>query len=456
MRLSGDDLMRATGGDWRSEVPDAVSGISTDTRKFPEGHAFLALRGPHFDGHRFAAQVSSQASALIGDRQGAMLWDDLDTPQLRVEDTLVALGDIANAWRRRLVRTSVIAITGSYGKTTVRSMLAHLFSSLGIRTAATHANLNNLVGVPTTLLGIGEEAEVALIECGISEKGEMSRLSRIVQPDVVVITGISAAHSEGLGGINGVASEKALLASQLQPGGWCALGSGVAARLGNNISARRLDMDGSDDAVVQWQLDGSTLTLFTDSDKASLSLAMPAAHWAADMALAATVVYGYFRAQPDRSRPSLADIADALSQWRAVDGRMQMQRSLGGACVIDDSYNANPASMQAALDTLKRMDGRKIAIIGDMAELEDAPSAHTALDLNGIDMPVLVGRWMRELAQIKPDALWFGSTDEAVAWVRSNRSLFGETSCVLVKASRSMQLDRVVRALTGREDQHAL
>ena len=456
MRLNGTELMQATGGNWRKGMPDTISGIDTDSRKFVEGHAFLALRGPNFDGHRFAEKVATEANALIGDKQGVSLWDNLEIPQLLVEDTLTALGDIANAWRQRLCDTTLIAITGSYGKTTVRSMLTHLFTSLGVRTAATHANLNNLIGVPSTLLAIDEQVEVALIECGISEKGEMSRLSQIVQPDVAVITGISVAHSEGLGGFEGVAREKSLLIDHLKPQGWCTLGSGVGAVLNKRIAHNCIDMDSDEPDTVHWKLDHVTLTLHTSNEIAQLNLPIPATHWAANMALAATIVIRQTGKMSGHKVASLAEIANALQSWQAVDGRMQPLSGASGCTIIDDSYNANPASMQAALSTLALMDGRKIAIIGDMAELEDAEAAHAALNLDGIDLPVLIGEQMKALNKIYPQSLWFGSPEEGAAWAKNNKSILGDGSCVLVKASRSMKLDRIVRILAGREDLHAL
>jgi len=457
MRLSGIELMQATGGDWRKGVPESISGISTDTRKFIEGHAFLALRGPNFDGHRFAEKIVSEARALIGDRQGAQLWDNLDTPQLQVEDTLTALGDIANAWRNRLSRTTVIAITGSYGKTTVRSMLAHIFKSLGVRTAATHANLNNLIGVPTTLLGIDESAEIALIECGISEQGEMERLSQIVQPDIAVITGISAAHSSGLGGIKGVAREKSRLMSHLLAQGWCLFGTGVSQHLKDEIVPHAsVDMDRAEDNIVRWHLEGRSLQLATQHDMAELTLALPARHWAANMALAATVVLKYFAGQPAQAMPGLTAIADALSGWKAVDGRMATVTGVNGVTILDDSYNANPVSMQAALDTLAQLPGRKTAIIGDMAELEHPDRAHAGLDVAGIDRVILVGRNMQALKAGQPEALWFATTDAAAAWLKAELNSFGSNDYVLIKASRSMQLDRLVRAMVEKEAIHAL
>lgn len=457
MRLSGIELKQATGGDWSKGLPETINGISTDTRKFIEGNAFLALRGPNFDGHLFAEKVASEAHALIGDHQGAGLWDNLETPQLKVEDTLTALGDIANAWRNRLSQTTVIAITGSYGKTTVRSMLAHMFEALGMRTAATHANLNNLIGVPTTLLGIGVDAEVALIECGISEIGEMERLSQIVQPDIAVITGISSAHSSGLGGLEGVASEKSKLVSHLLPQGWCAFGSGVSPLLKNEkIPNVSIDMDRAEGEVVRWQLQGRTLQLITENESATLALALPARHWAANMALAATIVLKYFADRPHLAMPQLQDIADILSSWKAVDGRMATVTGFNGMTILDDSYNANPVSMQAALDTLSSLSGRRIAIIGDMGELENPAAAHAGLDVSGVDQLILIGYEMAVLKSKQPEIRWFATTDEAVAWIKENMPIFSSDDHLLIKASRRMQLDRIVRLLVGKETMHAL
>ncbi|MDT8375290.1 MAG: UDP-N-acetylmuramoyl-tripeptide--D-alanyl-D-alanine ligase [Mariprofundaceae bacterium] len=459
MRMTGPELQQATRGVWQKGIPESISGISTDSRSFVEGHAFLALRGPSFDGHRFAGQVAARASAMIGDAQGMRLWEQFETPQLQVEDTLAALGNIANAWRNRLSRTTVIAITGSYGKTTLRSMLSHVFTALNRNTAATHANLNNLIGVPTTLLGIDESAEVALIECGISEEGEMQRLSEIVQPDVAVITGIAPAHSRGLGGMKGVTGEKTALLRHLSPQGWCVLGEGVARQMrqhGQAISADSVDMDREDDETVQWDLTGKRLILSYRGESVELELPLPAHHWAANMALCATIVLHYFKRQDTGAVPSFSELAATLANWQPVEGRMHIVSGINGITIIDDSYNANPVSMQAALDTLTRLSGRRIAIIGDMAELDDPNRAHSFLDLSGVDMLILVGSEIKAAKQACPDAIWFATTDEAVAWVKKNLQEFNRHDHILIKASRSMQLDRIVRAMVSREGIDAL
>lgn len=456
MRLSGLELQQATGGTWHNGMPEAIHGIGTDTRDFEAGNVFLALRGPNFDGHTFANQVADRAAALIGDVDGMAIWKNFSNPKLQVDDTLQALGNIATAWRNKLAGTTLMAITGSYGKTTVRSMLAHVFSQLGLKVHATHANLNNLIGVPMTLLGTPEACEVALIECGISEKGEMERLSRIVRPDVAIITGITGAHGEGLGGVHGVAIEKAKLLTHLQAEGWYALGYGVQTQLqtaGVSTPAGAIDMD--NDNVVSWQLNGSRASFCNDKEEAELTLALPARHWAANMALVATAVLNHFRTT-DREI-ALQQVISALQSWQPVDGRMQMANGMNGCRIVDDSYNANPVSMQAAIDTLALLTGKRIAILGDMGELgSEAEQAHAGINLSGIDQALLVGEQMRHLAACHPDAKWFASTDEALVWIENHKEMFADDATALIKASRFMKLDRIVKALQAEEKADAL
>ncbi len=453
MYLSGLDIQHATRGQWRNQLPDEIKQIQikhlqTDSRHFNQGDAFLALRGPNFDGHAFAQQVSDKACALIGDHQGIQNWSDLKVPQLEVSDTLLALGDIAHVWRKKLTATSVIAITGSYGKTTIRSMLAHTFNALGIKTTATHANLNNLIGVPMTLLGVPEDAEIALIECGISEMGEMQQLSKIVQPDIAILTGITSAHSEGLGGVEGVAHEKSLLLKQLLPQGWCALGEGVRKQL------KDMKHDCME-TFVGWQLQGKTLSFSYKDESASLTLPLPAPHWGSNMAFVASIVLQY--GQKHQHPISLKAITSALATWQAVEGRLQTLSGINHCVILDDSYNANPISMQAALHTLAAMPKRRIAILGDMAELgDDAEYAHKQLDVSDVDMLMLVGTHMHALHQQIPASQWFANTALLLTWLREHQAMFTAQDTILIKASHSIKLHLVVELLAEQGDTHAI
>jgi len=447
MRLSGMDIQTATRGQWLGAAPVAINEIVTDSRNFKAGQTFLALRGPHFDGHLYAQDIADKAEALIGDRQGVHLWDNLDAHQLQVSDTLQALGDIAHAWRKQLRNTTIIGISGSYGKTSLRSLLEHGLRGLGLNVAATRANLNNLIGVPQTLMSIPEDADFGIVECGISEPGEMQRLAHMLQPDIAVLTGLSAAHGEGLGGLQGIAQEKSLLLNEISDHGWCALGEGVAeALLTFAIDYPHDALIAGDAVAVHWQLDGTELTLSHAGADEMMQLALPARHWAANMALAAGIM---LRATESRHLSfSLKDIVRALADWQPAEGRMQQRGGRNGSTILDDCYNANPASMQAALDTLVAMDGHRVAILGDMAELgPDSAQAHAGLNLASVDQIFLIGPHMKHLAAHYPEARCFKDTDAAEVFFNSYQP--AAVDMMLIKASRSMALERIVTALSS-------
>ncbi len=460
MRLTGEDLAIASQGKWLKDMPEFIHGIGTDSRNFIDGHAFLALRGPSFDGHAYADRVAHKASALIGDDLGMEKWQALAIPQLQVGDTLQSLGDIANFYRSRLQHTQVIAITGSYGKTTVRSMLHHVLQTLGLEVAATQANFNNLIGVPKTLLNIPMTADVALIECGISELGEMERLSEIVQPDIAIVTGLSQAHGEGLGGLAGVAREKAKLMMHLLPQGWCVLGQAVLQQFtqaGCSITQTTYSLDDEQQAV-SWVLEGCHLSLKNGEETSALTLTLPAKHWAEDMALAATVALKLSDAlQKDWS---LQDVVQALKTWQPVEGRMAIhpETTQQPFTLIDDAYNANPASMQAALDTLAALDGYRIAIIGDMLELgAEAETSHNQLDLYDIDEVIVVGPLMSAL-QAKQPKRYIRSFIDVTAfesWLEQQQTFPQPHSAVLVKSSHGLGLYQSITKLKNR-GQHVI
>ncbi|MDX8382184.1 MAG: UDP-N-acetylmuramoyl-tripeptide--D-alanyl-D-alanine ligase [Ghiorsea sp.] len=456
MRLTGKDLAMASQGEWlENKAAENVDGIGTDTREFQTGHAFLALRGPNFDGHVHAEQVADRASALIGDDVGMLQWKSLSTPQLKVEDTLQSLGDIAGFYRSRLLNTTVIAITGSYGKTTVRSMLEHVLHGLGLKVEATQANFNNLIGVPKTLLNIDMKTDVALIECGISEKGEMQRLSEIVRPDVAIVTGLSHAHGEGLGELQDIAKEKAKLMTHLSEEGWCALGHGVQAQFEKAACLSQQTTLSADNASsVCWHLKGQTLQLTLDENQVAMELDLPAKHWAEDMALVATVSLSLGK-DLDQNW-TLHDIGHLLASWHPVEGRMAVHH-MEGFTLIDDAYNANPKSMQAALDTLAALDGYRIAIVGDMLELgEETEMIHQQLELHDIDEVFTVGDLAGGLQVKNPHChiRTFPDVYDLEAWLVNNK-FPTRTSTVLVKGSHGTGLYQVSKLLKER-GQHVI
>lgn len=442
MRMSGLDLQTCTAGRWHGAPPRMLGGVCTDTRRLNAGDAFVALRGQNFDGHAFAAEaVQRGAAALIGDSAGMGAWQGLHVPQLEVVDSLLAFGDIAGGWRKQL-SLPVIAITGSFGKTTLRSMLEHMMNLKGLRLTATRSNDNNLIGVPQTLLRIAADDDAAIIECGISEPGEMQRLAAMLRPDVAVITGIAAAHAEGLGSLAGVVSEKALLLDAIVPAGCAVLGHGVSALLGSRAlpqGVRLLDMDSAEDCVVRWEMHGCGVRLMQGDALAEFELALPARHWAADAALAASIVLQLHLA-------SLQEVADAMRSWQAVGGRMQSLKGTGGCTVLDDSYNANPVSMQAALDTLRSLSGRRIAVLGDMAELgRDSAALHAGLCVDGLDEVLLLGPQMRHLAASAAEVRHMHDVEQVQKVLRGMG--LNENDTLLVKGSRCMRMERVVEGL---------
>jgi UDP-N-acetylmuramoyl-tripeptide--D-alanyl-D-alanine ligase len=425
-----------------------IGRICTDSRNIQAGDTFLALRGPHFDGHAFAAQLADRAGVLIGDHAGVATWHGLNLPILVVEDTLQALADIAQAQRNQLAHCCVIAITGSYGKTTVRAMLNHAFTRLGVRVAATIANNNNLIGVPQTLLAIPAESDVALVECGISEQGEMPRLAAMVAPDLAVLTGVCLAHGAGLGTAHDIATEKLRLLKAIRGSEQGIIGAGVRPHLSDAHEVFDAEKDG-----VQWSLEGTQCCLQWHGETATIRLPLPARHWAQNMALAATVMQRW--ATTVQRKLSLAEIATALDGWQAVKQRMQSLNLADGRLLLDDAYNANPASMQAALDTLRALPSTRLAILGDMAELgASSDEVHRALDVHGIEHVLLIGDKMQALAAVAPRAQWFADTQAAAHWLLHSPSIKAQT--ILVKGSRCMHLEHIVTLLHQQEAAHAL
>jgi len=447
MRMSGLEIQTCTAGCWHGEQPHMINGLATDTRKLNEGDAFVALRGPNYNGHDFAAEAARRgAAALIGDANGMGSWQGVELPKLEVQDSLRALGDIAGHWRSTL-SVPVVAITGSYGKTTLRAMLEHVLALKGIRVTATRSNDNNLIGVPQTLLRIRPDDDVALIECGVSESGEMPRLAAMTRPDVAVITGVAEAHAEGLGGIAEVAAQKALLFDALAEDGFAVLGSGVSTLLADRSWDKQtnvLDVDAGDADTVGWQMSGCSVMLSRGTESHSFDLPLPANHWAQDAALAATIL-GCMRLA------SLTEVAQAMDTWEPVGGRMRSIAGLHGCTLLDDSYNANPASMAAALDTLRHVSGRRIAVLGDMAELgADSARLHAGLDVSGLDAVLLLGDEMNGLSTLSDEVHHMADVSQVVTALRGMG--LGSEDTLLVKGSRCMHMERVVDALREGSD----
>lgn len=391
-----------------------LAGLSTDTRTLEPGQVFLALRGERFDGHdHLAAAFDRGAPMAIASRPSALA--DPPVGVLLVPDTLAALQRLAAACRDHLAagRCRVIAIGGSNGKTTTRHLIHHVLSRAGRTGTQSPKSFNNHIGVPLTLLAARPEHDFVAVEIGTNHPGEIDALAAIVRPDLAVITSIGEEHLEHFGDLAAVAREEASLLRHVRDGG--------AAFIG---------IEGWPDEFEYPLPLGVDLVLFDADDPPAASVALPGLHNRSNAAAAAAVAR--------RLGVDDGTIAAALADVEPVEGRSQVLTLPDGTTILNDSYNANPTSMRAALDLLAGYaPARRVAILGDMLELGDASAAaHRAIAQHAracADVVVLVGER-------------FGGP----AWSDALVEVVRPGDVVLVKASRGMKLERAVAALRRR------
>ncbi|MFP4615468.1 MAG: UDP-N-acetylmuramoyl-tripeptide--D-alanyl-D-alanine ligase [Thiohalorhabdus sp.] len=433
-----------TGGRRHGEA--VVSAVDTDTRRLRPGALFVALRGERFDGHDHlgAAREASAAAAVV--ERGA---DTAGLPRVEVSDTAQGLLDLAAGWRRSLP-ASVVAVTGSCGKTTVKEMLAAVLGAAGGRSHATPGNWNNTVGVPLTLFGLGPEHRYGVVEAGINRPGEMDRLAAAIAPDVAIITNAAAAHLEGLGSLERVAAEKGRLLEGLGREGVAVLNAdspfGEQWARAAPGSVLRFGMEAPAEVRGEWapEGDGGRLWLRLPGGEAEARLALPGRHNAhnALAAAAAAAALGI----------PAADVARGLETVAPVEGRLRVGRGRAGLTVLDDTYNANPTSLEAALEVLAEGPGRTWLVLGDMGELgpSGAELHHRAGEQAralGVDALIGVGALAGEAVR------GFGAGARSAAdWEEAAAALESEAASgdrVLVKGSRTMRLERLVARLGG-------
>lgn len=423
-----------------------ISGVGSDSRQLAPGMLFVALSGPRFDGHHYLPQaMAAGATAALVER-----LQPLPLPQLVVADPLTALGDLAAAWRHHCA-TPLVALTGSNGKTSVKSMLAAILAATGQPGIATPGNLNNLIGVPLTLLALTPEAAWGVIEMGANAPGEIATLSRYAVPQVALINNAAAAHLAGFGSLDGVAQAKGEIFGSLAADGIAIYPSDdAAAPYWQQLTRRhrRLRFGSSRAAEVQlaWQplpaAAGSEVELTTPQGVIAFTLAQPGEHNVRNAAAAATAALALAVAP--------ATIATALSEFSGVAGRLRPVVGRGGARLIDDSYNANPGSCRAAIAVLAAAPGRRIMVLGDMAELGSAAlSLHhevgVAARTAGIDQ--LFGYGPLSAAAVSGFGSGGTHFNEFVALQAACEPLLNSDSVLLIKGSRSMRMERLVTAL---------
>ena len=461
MNWTTRDILRATGGELLAGPGDAVfDQVAIDSRAIRSGHLFVAIRGENHDGHTFVSNVVAQGIRgvvvqhdrldtdlrSIIDRGDVMVWG--------VDDTTRALGALA-AHQRRSMSARILALTGSNGKTTTRAMTEAILSRR-FKTLATRGNLNNEIGVPLTLFRLEAEHRVGVIEMGMNHPGEIDRLGRIATPDVGMITNVAPAHLEGLQTIEGVRDAKGELLNHIAADGRAVLNADdpLVRELADRSRAEVLFFGLADDAQVRAEAiaatpQGTRFVLKLPRAEGPVQINIPGAFMVAN-ALAAAAAATVLGAE-------WPDIRDGLAAVRPVDGRMQIQSLTGGLTIINDCYNANPASAAAAIATLAELKGkaRGILVMGDMLELgPQAADLHREIGQRaaaaGLALLCAHGPHADALAAGAraagmPDGrIMTGSVPEIVDHLTARLE---PGDWILVKGSRGMRMERVIEAL---------
>jgi len=443
-------------------------GVSTDTRAVGAGQLFVALKGPNFDAHDFVEDaVSAGAVALLVERRL-----DIALPQLVVNDSLIGLGRLAAYWRS-LLAIPFAAVTGSNGKTTVKEMLAAIFSQQG-DTLATSGNLNNHIGVPLTVLSISAQHKAAVIEMGANHAGEIAYLTNIVKPTVAIINNAAAAHLEGFGSLEGVAKAKGEIYQGLVADGVAIINADDSfASLWRSLTKKyrtiSFGLKPGAEVSCQWQgnIDGNQLEIKTPQGQFTCAIKLVGEHNVMNALAATAVALG--------ANVGLETIKAGLESLASVPGRLQSKPGVDGVRIIDDTYNANPNSLRAGLDVLAACAGSKYLVLGDMGELgDDAAQLHTEAGERartlGIDKLFTLGEFSQQAAIAFGDnAAHFNSLDPLIEalrlalskWALSQQQVTRQERLnqenqgqghakvtLLIKGSRMMHMERVVDALS--------
>ncbi len=437
------------GAKLHSAAKITITGISTDTRNIPEGCLFFALRGERFDAHDFIPEaLASGAKAVVSEHPL-----DSHTPHILVKDTRIALGAVAKAWRKRF-NIPVITVTGSNGKTTVTQMLATILATASgeERRLATRGNLNNEIGLPLTLFRMNSSHERAVLELGMNHPGEIQYLADIAQPTVALVNNAQREHQEFMGTVEATAHENGAAISALPRSGHAIFPADDAcAPIWRALAKDRdiLDFGFKSPACIQaaWksEADGMILTLDTPQGRIQPQLALAGAHNAHNAAAAASAALA--------AGISLVDILQGLESFRPVAGRGVILRSIQGATLIDDSYNANPDSVLAAIDLLADRPAPAYLILGDMGEVgEKGPEFHAEVGhyarqqgLTGLITMGILARYASDAFE-GPEALHFERFEPLLEAVQP---LAKTGATLLIKGSRFMKMERVIEGLTG-------
>ena len=453
-----------------SEVAKAVNGqllgvnlgtdidlqsIGTDSRNIVKNQLFIAIKGEHFDGNTFASDAIKQGAA-------AVLVSDANTqarPAVVVKDTRLALGALAKYWRNQFA-LPLVAVTGSNGKTTVKEMIVAILKAANKSVLATQGNLNNDIGMPMTLLNLNNKHDVAVIEMGMSHLGEIDYLTRIAQPTIALINNAGTAHIGELGSRENIAKAKGEIFTGLSNNGIALINADddhadywKSLNVGKTIITFGLNRPADISAVFVEKAGLSEVQLSTPNGSVSFNLAVLGKHNISNAlaASAAAVALGVTN----------ADIARGLSGMQAVYGRLQRKEGFNGAVLIDDTYNANPDSMRAAINVLASQKSIQqpttIFVMGDMGELgENTLQMHAEVGLYAMQKGIQQFFTFGDLSAKASQA--FGAQDKGAQHFSSLESLVDALKAkmkpgvtVLVKGSRFMKMERVVKEILGKE-----
>ena len=466
--FSTDEIIKATGGMLIGGRSDrSFGGLSTDSRNIGRGSLFVPLAGERFDGHDYIADAVNKGAAAVlcsRDRREMVVSFSDDINTIIVDDTMKALGDMANFWRRKF-SIPVAAVTGSSGKTTTKEMMAAI-AGISMNVLKNKGNFNNLIGLPLTLLELNSGHEMAIVEMGTNRRGEVKRLTEISEPDIGIVTNIGPAHLEGFGSLESVREEKGDLFLGMKSQGVAITNSddemstGLAHKwpgrkitfgMKRDAEVRAKDVVMKDKGVMAFKLD-------IEGESKVVEMSVPGIHnvYNALAAAAASLASGVGN----------EDVYRGLTEFHQIPGRMSIHRLKSGAYLVDDAYNANPASLREALLTLRELSGESesMVVFGDMLELGDKSEklheeAGMIMAETGVRKIFLRGIFSQAVARglkrggVGDNQIFF--TDSPDDLVDRLRGYLRPHYWLLVKGSRGMKMERFVQAVVaefGEED----
>lgn len=447
------EIAHLTSGRLSGDPEDRVWGVCTDTRALWQDAAFVALRGESFDAHDFLPQVVGRARVAIVAR-GYEAPAGLSLPLVRVEDPLRALGALARAHRERF-SIPVGAITGSNGKSTTKELAASVFQAAFGRTLKTKGNLNNEIGLPLTLLGLEEGHRAACVELGMNHPGEIARLTEIARPQAGLVTCAQAVHLEGLGSVEAVARAKGELYFGLGEAGVAVVNAQDPRMVAEAERSGRptLRFGGKGAEVALHRILGAGPegidfeVRFRGGEPKRVRLRLVGLHNVQNAC--AAMALGLALGAEEEA------LLQGIEEARGLPRRLELRRAPGGFIVLDDCYNANPASVAAALRAARSLSPRRlVAVLGDLLELgayerEGHEEVGRVAAEAGVELLVAFGSRSRDTARTAREAgvpaiLETEDADEALAWLRAQ---LREGDLLLIKASRGMRLERIADRL---------